>query len=54
MEIDLQKVLQMVIRCVKLVPAAGTGYFLIALGLLWLHPAWALIFVGFVLITWNE
>jgi hypothetical protein len=54
MEIDLEKLLQRALHLAKLVTWQVTGYFLIALGLCWIHPAWALIFVGFVLVAWSD
>jgi hypothetical protein len=54
MKIDLEKLLQRALRLAKLFTWQVTGYSLIALGLCWIHPAWALIFVGFVLATWSD
>ena len=51
MEIDLEKLLQRAPALAKLFTWQVAGYLLITLGLFWLHPNWALIFVGFVLVT---
>ena len=50
MEIDLEKLLHHVRHLAKLFTWQVAGYLLISLGLFWLHPAWALIFVGFLLV----
>ena len=54
MEIDLEKLLQRATALARLFTWQVAGYLLITLGLFWLHPAWALIFVGFVLATRSE
>jgi len=54
MEIDLEKLLQCAAALAKLITWQVAGYLLITLGLLWLHPAWALIFVGLVLAARSE